>query len=383
MPKSQQLPFIDAHVLQSVPYSALNRDDTNSLKTVEWGGVTRTRVSSQCWKYASRDAFQRLIGDAAIRTRRIGEATEHHLREKQGWPAELARRAGAHIAAGSSIKADPPGKNNPAWATNALVYVPEVAIAELAAIAERHRTQLESAPDITTGKESVLPTGETDTVLRSRNGVINLFGRMLAEIDQAGVDGAVQVAHAFATHETSTDIDYFSAVDDITKTWNDTTGSGHMGHNDYSAGVFYRYATIDLGDLLHNLADDHTAAEELTAAFLEAFALSVPHAKNTGTAPHTIPELVHLAVRTDRPVSFASAFENPVAPDHGHAHPSITELDRYATAAHRFLGGRGVRTAGWAGTTSTEPTHLGEHYESLYELIDHAVTTALHPGDTP
>ncbi|MEU4093010.1 type I-E CRISPR-associated protein Cas7/Cse4/CasC [Streptomyces sp. NPDC026673] len=375
--------FLCIHVLQSVPYSNLNRDDTNSVKTVQYGDRERTRVSSQCWKRAVRRYFQNTIGQQALRTRRIGEAVEKTLRDQRQWPADLARRAGQHIATGSSIKADPPSNDDPAWSTNAMVYVPATAVDELADIAETHRAQLEAAQDMRKGGKSILPTADIDQVLRSRNGVINLFGRMLAEIDDAGVDGAVQVAHALTTHGTDVEIDYFAAVDDITDAWSDTTGSAHMGSTEYSAGVFYRYATIDLHDLLRNIGGDLAAARELTAAFIEAFVLSLPEAKKTATAPHTIPDLVHLTVRSDRPVSYAAAFEQPVTADRtgGFAAPSRHALDAYATAASRLLGDRAMLNAGWASLETKDLTGLGDRADSYPDLIESAVTAALGKGD--
>ena len=49
--------YIDINVLQTVPASNINRDETGSPKTVIYGGVTRARVSSQAWKRAVRQAF--------------------------------------------------------------------------------------------------------------------------------------------------------------------------------------------------------------------------------------------------------------------------------------------------------------------------------------
>ncbi|MET9796264.1 type I-E CRISPR-associated protein Cas7/Cse4/CasC [Nocardiopsis alba] len=371
--------FIDIHILQSVPYANLNRDDTNSVKQVEFGGRTRTRVSSQSWKRATRTDFQRLTGQAAVRTRRIGEAVERVLLEDRQWPQDLARRAGQHIAAGSSIKADPPSDEVPAWSTNAMVYVPESAITDLADLAETHRPTLEAAPNMKKGGKSVLPKDDIDAVLRSTNGVIHLFGRMLAEVDDAGVDGAVQAAHAFTTHATDTELDYFAAVDDITDAWNDSTGSAHMGNTEFSAGVFYRYATVDLDDLLRNLKGDRASARELTAAFLEAFMLSIPQAKKTATAPHTIPDVAHIVVRSDRPVSFAAAFEKPVIAgrDGGFSKPSVEQMATYAASARRLLGERGQLQTAWAGTHTDEVDGLGEQHDSLLELISSAMDVAL------
>ena len=49
--------FLDVHVIQTVPPSNINRDDTGSPKTAQYGGVRRARVSSQAWKKAMRDYF--------------------------------------------------------------------------------------------------------------------------------------------------------------------------------------------------------------------------------------------------------------------------------------------------------------------------------------
>ena len=38
--------YVDFHVLQTVPPSCVNRDDTGSPKTAVYGGATRARVSS-------------------------------------------------------------------------------------------------------------------------------------------------------------------------------------------------------------------------------------------------------------------------------------------------------------------------------------------------
>ena len=53
--------FIDFHVLQTVPPSCVNRDDTGSPKTAIYGGAVRARVSSQAWKHAMREEFKKLF----------------------------------------------------------------------------------------------------------------------------------------------------------------------------------------------------------------------------------------------------------------------------------------------------------------------------------
>ncbi|GAA1016719.1 type I-E CRISPR-associated protein Cas7/Cse4/CasC [Streptomyces thermogriseus] len=378
--------FLCVHVLQTVPFANLNRDDTNSVKTVQYGGVLRTRVSSQCWKRATRIEFQRRIGQTALRTRRIGERVSRLLAEERGWPEDLAARAGAHLAAASGIKFELEEKNKQVQPNkvigNALVYVPQTAVAELADLAEEHRAELEKAKDIKKPSDkSILPKDRVTAVLRTRNGVINLFGRMLAEVDDAGVDGAVQVAHAMTTHPTDIEIDYFSAVDDVTDDWNDSTGSGHMGHAEFSAGTFYRYATIDLEELTTNLGGDRAAARELAEAFLHSFIKSLPQAKKNSTAPHTVPDLIHLTVRADRPLSLAAAFEKPVraAADGGYAAASRDTLAQYADAVNTFMGDEGILQAGWTGLDAKDHQGLGDRHASLDSLVAAALETAFTP----
>jgi CRISPR system Cascade subunit CasC len=266
-----------------------------------------------------------------------------------------------------------------------MVYVPDVAVSELADLAEQHRDTLGSAADIKKPSDkSVLPQQQIESILRSRNGVINLFGRMLAEIDEAGVDGAVQVAHALTTHETDVELDYFSAVDDITAAWDDATGSAHMGHAEFSAGTFYRYATVDLNDLTANIGDDPKAARELLTAFLSSFIESLPQAKKNSTAPHTIPSLVHICVRSDRPLSYAAAFEKPVtaAREGGYTEGSVQRLDTYAAAANKLLGASRILAAGWTSLETKDPAGLGTQADSFDDLISTALTAALGRTET-
>jgi CRISPR system Cascade subunit CasC len=332
--------------------------------------------------------------EAALRTRRLAEYLAQHLEQAHGWPADMAERAGRHTVVASSVGGEAPKKKadeasngaNEHWSTAAMVYMPASAIAELAEIAIRHREALERAkePAKFERSHSVIPTAEVDVILRSRNGIINLFGRMLAQVDEAKVDGAVQVAHAFTTHATDTEIDYFSAVDDVTDAWGDTTGSAHMGQAEHSAGVLYRYVVLDLNDLHTNLGADLADTRDLAAGLLKAALLSLPHAKRNSTAPNTIPHLAHLTVRTDRPVSYAGAFEKPVRTDRhgGLGDPSVITMNNYAGAVHKLLGANGCRYAAYATLSQEKTDALGERVGSYDELIDRALTSALAVQET-
>jgi CRISPR system Cascade subunit CasC len=366
--------YVDVHILQTLPFSNVNRDDLGSPKTVIFGGSTRTRVSSQAWKRPTRLAVETRIGHKARRTRRLPLQVAKNLIER-GWPGALAELAGMQVIISTESKLDL--ENNETTAS--LLFLPDDAADALADIAEKYREKLEKALGTKAATKSQLPKDAIHEILRSRNGSIALFGRMLAEVPGAGVDGAVQVAHAFTTHSTSVQADFFTAVDDVDQ-WAADAGSAHMNTGEYSSGVFYRYATLDLYDLIRNVADPQLA-RELAEAFLTEFIQSLPPAKKNSTAPHSIPDLVHLAVRSDRPVSLAAAFEQPVqAGSTGWAEPSRGALNTYAAKVNTLLGDSGCLHSAHAGVDGTSREALGNRVESYPALVTGALAAAF-PGN--
>ena len=67
--------YIDFHVIQTVPPSCVNRDDTGRPKTAIYGGVNRARVSSQSWKHSMRAMFTDIFSDE-----KLGFRTKHSVR---------------------------------------------------------------------------------------------------------------------------------------------------------------------------------------------------------------------------------------------------------------------------------------------------------------
>ncbi len=177
--------------------------------------------------------------------------------------------------------------------------------------------------------------------------------------------------------------DYFTAVDD----WlgEAETGSGHLDTAEFSAGVFYRYATVNITDLVKNLEGDTKAARTVVTSFAEHFLLSLPQAKRNSTAPHTLPDLAYLAVREHRPLSLAAAFETPVTADAlgGYSQKSRQALAAYAHNINRLTGNRSRRFHGHATIAPDEHlTGLGEEHDSYDQLIEAAAQAALpQPGE--
>ena len=72
--------YVDFHILQTVPPSCINRDDTGSPKTAVYGGVTRARVSSQAWKHAMRAAFaENARLDVGKRTKKVADLVRDQI----------------------------------------------------------------------------------------------------------------------------------------------------------------------------------------------------------------------------------------------------------------------------------------------------------------
>lgn len=368
--------FFELHVLQTLPYSNVNRDDLGSPKTLVYGGVQRTRVSSQSWKRPVRLAVEERLGEPAARTRRLPGKVAEILRER-GWPEDLAAHAGDQVRISAGKAADKPIRAEDNGGTSVLFYLPTRAFTELADLAEQHRDAIAAQ----TGKKSpkqALPAEDVLHILKARNGTVNLFGRMLAELPATEVDGAVQFAHAFTTHATEPEIDFFTAVDDIPS--GDARvdrGSAHMNSAEFSAGVFYRYACVDLRGLLNNLGGDESTAHELVQAFAEAFLTAMPGGKKNSTAPATLPDLAYATARADRPVSLAPAFELPVrAEADGWGLPSRRRLGEYAETTHRLWGEQGNLWHGYAAVDDKPLSGLGERRDSYLDVIGQAATAA-------
>jgi len=99
--------FLDVHAIHTVPPSNINRDDTGSPKTAQYGGVTRARVSSQSWKKAIRQYFLENGGlkNVGIRSLEIVRYVAEKIigidasiaQEKPWkWPRKLLRLRGYH-----------------------------------------------------------------------------------------------------------------------------------------------------------------------------------------------------------------------------------------------------------------------------------------------
>lgn len=299
--------YIDVHALHTLPPSNINRDDTGAPKTATFGGVIRQRVSSQAWKRAIRRDFPDHL-DASklgVRTKRVADRViDRVCKLAPDMGEEAAKDAVSAAFATAGIKLTEPkakkGQEAPAHGpeTGYLLFL------------SAHQIQRLAETVVAAGGQK-LTKKEAAAILDTDQSVdIALFGRMVAEAPDYNVDAAVQVAHAIGVHASEPEFDYFTAVDDAVAEAEET-GAGMIGTVEMMSSTLYRYATVNMAGLVRNLGDE-TAAVEAALAFVRGFVLSMPTGKQNTFANRTLPDVVVVTVRDDRPVSYVNAFETPV-----------------------------------------------------------------------
>jgi len=251
---------VEFHILQSFPVSCLNRDDVGSPKSAMVGGTERARVSSQCWKRAVRLKLHDLGVKTACRTRYVTKAVAEQC-EKLGATPEQAAACGETAAKAFTKKVE-------SGVSDTLLFISE---SECAGLAEYFRTK-EFAAD--SGDKELLKVCK-NAITPAQDGLdIALFGRMVASAADLNIEAAASFAHAISTHQAASEVDFFTAVDDCEK-----QGSAHMGSLEFNSATYYRYISLDLGQLAENLRSDDLG--DALEAFAKALFLAVPEARQT------------------------------------------------------------------------------------------------------
>ena len=325
--------YVDIHIIQNLPPSCVNRDDSGSPKSAVYGGVRRLRVSSQSWKRATRLYFNDLLDakDVGVRTKRVVEVLAERITEDAPELTGDAVTLAEGVFKAARIKLSPPrGKKDTPQESGYLLFLSTSQIARLAELA------IASARDGET-----LDAKTVKKIFKEAHAVdIALFGRMVADDTDLNVDAACQVAHAISTHAAENEYDFFTAVDDDkSRSEEEDAGAGMMGTVEFSSATMYRYATVNLDMLVENLGDDDAALRALEV-FIKGFCLSMPTGKQNTFANRTLPEAVVVSVRDDQPVSLVGAFEKPIRTNEadGYLARSVEALAEHARAIEDNYG---------------------------------------------
>jgi CRISPR system Cascade subunit CasC len=304
--------YIDFHVIQTVPPSCVNRDDTNSPKTAIYGGVRRARVSSQAWKRAMRQMFRDHFDEAelGVRTKKIVDMVAAQITALNPQEPDAKTLAEKTINLGGVTTKDSEAK--------ALFFLSAKQASNLAELAIAEETD----------KKKV------QAALNKGHGVdIALFGRMVADDPSLNTDASAQVAHSISTHAVENEYDYFTAVDDMAPA--DNAGAGMIGTVEFNSATLYRYATVAAHELYAQLSNDADALGKAVAEFARAFVTSMPTGKQNTFANRTLPDAVLVTLREDQPINLAGAFEKPVrATDGGYRDKSVQAFVGYAKSVY-------------------------------------------------
>ncbi|CAM3256880.1 MULTISPECIES: type I-E CRISPR-associated protein Cas7/Cse4/CasC [Streptomyces] len=339
--------ILDVHALQNVPPSNLNRDDTGAPKTAVYGGAVRARVSSQAWKRATRTYFGNVLdpSELGVRTKRVAELLagritrlDSSIDERAAWKLAVAalKAAGIKEIKPPQRKADEAKKNGgpePAPESEYLLFLSSHQVGALAELAVEGATDIDAFLKVKENKARAKKAAD------SRHSIdVALFGRMIADSADLNVDAATQVAHALSVHQVANESDYYTAVDDENR--EEETGAGMIGTVDFNSATLYRYAAVDINLLEKNLGQSldesdspATPVRRAVEAFLDGFVSSLPSGKINTFGNHTLPDAVIVKLRTTRPISFVSAFEEPVTADResagGHMRGAAERLAAY------------------------------------------------------
>ncbi len=361
--------IIEFHILQSFPVSCLNRDDVGSPKSAIVGGVPRARVSSQCWKRQVRLALQNFDIELGIRTKRITklviDACHQKLKadnlEITDELIENIKLLGAH---GSKVLDDKSSadKKTEEYKASTLIFLSnsdasriaqamspfnfsltelddklnEIAQTLKAAKKEKNIDLVSSTQE---EKKALDKIKNITTLLREFDGFhdgldIALFGRMVANAATMNVEAACSFSHAISTHQSNSEVEFFTALEDNPD--EDATGSAHMGSLEFNAATYYRYVSLNLGQLYDSLSGENLA--DAIDAFTKALFVAVPSARQTTQSAASPWEYAKVLVRKGQRLQVP--FEKPVRAEQGGGFlkPSIEALNDYLAKKEKLSG---------------------------------------------
>lgn len=307
---------IEFHILQSFPVTCLNRDDVGAPKTAVVGGVTRARVSSQCWKRAVRMAMHEVSGvELGIRTKLLSDLVSKEC-SKLGATEEQAKSCGEKIEKIFIKDSDAKKTENENSKSDTLLFLAPVEINLVATkfkenefVPEKVITQTDAKKQAKELAEIIGKSKYAQT--ENLDGLdIALFGRMVAQAPSMDVEAASSFSHAISTHKVTNEVEFFTAIDDFTT----KQGSGHMGSLEFNAATYYRYVSLDLGQLYESLGGDKFFPQAITA-FIKALYVSVPTARQTSQSGACLWDYAEVFVRKGQSVQLS--FETPVKAKNG------------------------------------------------------------------
>lgn len=299
--------FINIHTLISHPSSMMNRDDSGMQKTALFGGSVRSRISSQCLKRAIRQSeiYGNAVAEKSIRTNKFDELLAVCKHEMPDVDAKVIEDVLLNL--GSKVKKEKDKETG--ITTRSFDAVQPYAIGAI-----REAVNMVNAGTQLSDLKKIVQIPTFD---------VALSGRMDASCPERNVEAAMSVAHSLTTHSADIEVDWFTACDDLAE-----QGSGHIGTTEFSSGVFYRYASINVDLLAKNVKGTVADVSNIVNTLIRCFAQVSPEAKQKVFAAHNQADFV-MAVQSDQPLSLANAFRKPIKNNGEVMEESIKQLVKH------------------------------------------------------
>ena len=307
---------IEYHILQSFPVTCLNRDDVGAPKTAIVGGTTRARVSSQCWKRQVRMALKEQGVKLAVRTKHV---------------EELLQEACTALGAGEEEAQDCAKTISETLVEDTLLFFSESEAGAFAEFAQEQGFKIDMSKKQLVSK---LAKVSKKALNPGHDGLdIALFGRMVANAAEMNVEAAASFSHALSTHRISNEIDFFTALDDRPT----EAGSAHMGSLEYNSATYYRYISLDLGQLQQTLEPTADELARAVDAFTRALFVAIPTARQATQSGASPWEFARVLIRKGQRLQVP--FETSVkSSGGGFLHSSKEALTAYLDSKKKLFG---------------------------------------------
>lgn len=330
---------IEFHILQSFPVTCLNRDDVGAPKTAVVGGVTRARISSQCWKRQVRLVMRDFGVELGIRTKLISKLIKDAC-IKEGATETQASDCGEKIEqifikkSKSENNEDRSAEEQSNEKTDTLLFLSR---AETEKLAKAFKEKNFNPDELIKQKDAKKQAKEIEAILGKPNYALDgldiaLFGRMVAQAPSLNVEAAASFNHAISTHKVTNEVEFFTALDDLSE----EQGSAHMGSLEFNSATYYRYIDLDLGQLYENLAGDDLFPQAIKA-FTKALYVAVPEARQKTQSGASLWDFAKIYVRKGQRLQIS--FETPIkSHGGGFLQPSIDYLKEELAKKEKLSG---------------------------------------------
>ena len=312
--------FLQIHTLHSYAGVLLNRGQDGRAKQLTFGGVPRTRVSSQSlkrhWRVAEgKYAIHSIEGaEKAVRSRNTID--EYVGKSLIGCDEKIVKEI---VTAFNKGVYGEKGNLQPL-----LLGMPEIAYLQKKAVeivdsANTEKEAKEMAEELFSRKGENANFKAFREVTRLPGGLEGaLFGRMITSDIKANIDAAIHVSHMFTVHAMESETDFFTVVDDVQ---HDDAGAAHMGEVEIDSGIFYSYVVVDVPKLISNLEGtpdwenaDKRLASKVVEYLVHLIATVSTGAKLGSTAPYSRAAFLLIEAGPEQPRTLADAFRIPVRP---------------------------------------------------------------------